>query len=88
MNELVTTVEALPLYEATISSLVRTIFWIIVIGYALRAIARISVVYAVNKTHEELKKQQFNAPTHSHQQTHQKSKTPDAEDVDFIEIKD
>ena len=49
MNELVTSVEALPLYEATISSLVRTIFWIIVIGYALRAIARISVAYAVNK---------------------------------------
>ncbi len=88
MNDLVNSVEALPLYEATISSLIRTIFWILVIGYALRAIARISVVYAVNKTHEELKKQQFNAQPTSHQQTHQKSKTPDAEDVDFIEIKD
>lgn len=88
MNELVTTVEALPLYEATISSLVRTIFWIIVIGYALRAIARISVAYAVNKTHEELKKQSFNTQSSNHQAYHQKSKTPEAEDVDFIEIKD
>jgi len=88
MNELVTTVEALPLYEATISSLVRTIFWMIVIGYALRAIARISVAYAVNKTHEELKKQSFNTQSSHHQASHQKSKTPEAEDIDFIEIKD
>lgn len=88
MLEVFTSISENPLQEATISSLIRTIFWIIVIGYALRFIAKLSVVYAVNKTHEELRKQSFNDQTHQSNSHKKKQMTPDAEDVDFIEIKD
>jgi ABC-type lipoprotein release transport system permease subunit len=88
MLEVFTSISGHPLQEATFSSLIRTIFWIVVIGYALRFIAKLSVVYAVNKTHEELRKQSFNAQPHQSHSHKKKQMTPDAEDVDFIEIKD
>jgi mannitol-specific phosphotransferase system IIBC component len=75
--------------EASIGSLLRTVFWIVVSFYVIRLIARMSVVYAVNKTREELQNQtnHYNNQAKGNARSNQRN-VPDAEDVEYIEIKE
>jgi hypothetical protein len=79
------------LMYATLGGVIRTIFWIILISYLLRFIARMSVQYAMNKTQEEMQRQ-FQQQQHQQQyqnkQQSSKSHEPVGEYVDYIEIKD
>ena len=75
---------------ATLGGVIRTIFWIILISYLLRFIARLSVQYAMNKTQEEVQRQfqqQQRQQAHRHK-SETKTKEPVGEYVDYIEIKD
>ena len=82
-------VESVPLLEGNLGSLIRTIFWLVLIGYAIRWIARLSVIYAVNKTQEELNQRVNRTSDHATQKRNARSfREPEAEDVDYIEIKD
>jgi hypothetical protein len=74
-----------PLYSASLWGVIRILLWIIFISYLLRMIARMSVNYAMNKTREELERQQSQVSTQS---TPKKNQTPVGEYVDYIEIKD
>ena len=82
------------LMYATLGGVIRTIFWIILISYLLRFIARMSVQYAMNKTQEEMQRQfqqqQQQQQQQQYQNKHQSSKShePVGEYVDYIEIKD
>ncbi len=80
------------LVYATLGGVIRTIFWIILISYLLRFIARMSVQYAMNKTQEEMQRQFHQQQQYQQQQYQQKqstrSKDPVGEYVDYIEIKD
>ncbi len=72
-------------YSASLWGVIRILLWIIFISYLLRMIARMSVNYAMNKTREELERQQRQATT---AQPTKKNQAPVGEYVDYIEIKD
>jgi hypothetical protein len=72
-------------YQASLWGVIRVLLWIIFISYLLRMIARMSVNYALNKTREELERQQGQT---SSQPKPKKNQTPVGEYVDYIEIKD
>ena len=72
-------------FSASLWGVIRILLWIIFISYLLRMIARMSVNYAMNKTREELERQQNQ--THV-QNTNKKNRAPVGEYVDYIEIKD
>ncbi len=74
-----------PIYTASLWGVFRILLWIIFISYLLRMIARMSVNYAMNKTREELERQQRQATA---QPSPKKNQTPVGEYVDYIEIKD
>jgi flagellar biosynthesis/type III secretory pathway M-ring protein FliF/YscJ len=74
-----------PMYTASLWGVIRILLWIIFISYLLRMIARMSVNYAMNKTREELERQQRQATA---QPSTKKNQTPVGEYVDYIEIKD
>jgi hypothetical protein len=74
-----------PMYTASLWGVIRILLWIIFISYLLRMIARMSVNYAMNKTREELERQQRKATA---QPSPRKNQTPVGEYVDYIEIKD
>jgi hypothetical protein len=79
------------LMYATLGGVIRTIFWIILISYLLRFIARLSVQYAMNKTQEEMQRQfqqQQQQQQYQNKQQSSKSHEPVGEYVDYIEIKD
>ena len=79
------------LMYATLGGVIRTIFWIILISYLLRFIARMSVQYAMNKTQEEMQRQFRQQQQHYSNQNRPeepKRKEPVGEYVDYIEIKD
>ena len=72
-------------YQASLWGVIRILMRIIFISYLLRMIARLSVNYALNKTREELERQQRQQTP---QPTPKKNQTPVGEYVDYIEIKD
>lgn len=79
------------LVYATLGGVIRTIFWIILISYFLRFIARMSVQYAMNKTQEEMQRQFHQQQQYQQYQNKQhppKGHEPVGEYVDYIEIKD
>ena len=79
------------LMYATLGGVIRTIFWIILISYLMRFIARMSVQYAMNKTQEEMQRQfhqQQQQQQYQNKQQSSKSHEPVGEYVDYIEIKD
>ncbi len=81
------------LVYATLGGVIRTIFWIILISYLLRFIARMSVQYAMNKTQEEMQRQFHQQQQYQQQQYQNKQHPPKGHEsvgeyVDYIEIKD
>jgi Na+(H+)/acetate symporter ActP len=80
------------LVYATLGGVIRTIFWIILISYLLRFIARMSVQYAMSKTQEEMQRQFHQQQQYQQQYQNKQQPTkghePVGEYVDYIEIKD
>jgi hypothetical protein len=75
--------------EASFGGLLRTLFWIVVSFYIIRLITRVSVTYAVNKTQQELQNQRAFYEEQARKQSKSKrNNIPEAEDVDYIEIKE
>jgi hypothetical protein len=78
-----------PLIEASFGGLLRTLFWIVVSFYIFRLITRVAVTYAVNKTQQELHNQRAFYEEQARKQSKSRGNTiPEAEDVDYIEIKE
>ncbi len=88
------------LYEASLSGVLRIIFWIIVVSFIIRLIARMALPYVMKKAQENM--QQRMRDMHQQQRPqrpegdvsiHSASKnashkSQEGEYVDFVEIKD
>lgn len=88
------------IYEASISGILRIIFWIIAISFLLRLIARLLLPYAVKKAEENMRqkmndfqnsqrpqRQDGDVSIQNGGKTHHQS-TKEGEYVDYVEIKD
>ena len=74
---------------ASLSGVLKTIFWIFIISGIIRLVVRYTANYAVSKVNEEVNRnQKREADTHAKRKTTSGNKTPASEYVDFIEIKD
>ena len=87
-------------YEASLSGILRIIFWIIAISFLLRLIARLALPYVMRRAEENMR-QKMNDFQNSQRPTRTEgdvsidnggspnnSKNRDGEFVDYIEIKD
>jgi hypothetical protein len=85
--------------EASISGVIRIIFYILLFSALLRLIARLAVPYVVKKSQENLRKQAENFYQQQQPQrpegevrveskANKNSKSNDGEYVDYVEIKD
>jgi hypothetical protein len=88
-------------YEASLSGVLRIIFWIIVISFVLRLIARMALPYVVKKAEENMRQrmsdfqQQQQRPQRQEGDVsiqnggrQQSGSSKDGEYVDYVEIKD
>lgn len=90
------------IYEASLSGVVRLIFWIIAISFVIRLIARLALPLVVNKAQESMKRQaeQFYRQQQEaarprregevtvESTTRKPHQAPSGDYVDFVEIKE
>ena len=86
-------------YEASLAGILRIIFWILVVSFVIRLIARLAIPHVVRaaqeRMHEQMRNQQHareerrpegEVRVESH--PNNKSKNNDGEYVDYVEIKE
>ncbi|MFM7618823.1 MAG: hypothetical protein ACKO5Y_03205 [Bacteroidota bacterium] len=74
---------------ASLTGLVRIIFWLIVVSSIFRFFIKLTANYAVRRVNEEVKQQQRReGEVHVQHQTNTRKPTSEGEYIDYIEIKD
>ena len=87
-------------YEASLSGVLRIIFWIIVISFLVRLIARLALPYVMKKTEENMRQKMNDFQNSQRPQrqegdvsiqsgsAHKSNSSKDGEYVDYVEIKE
>jgi hypothetical protein len=74
---------------ASLTGLVKIIFWLIVVSSIFRFFIKLTANYAVRKVNEEVKQQQRReGEVHIQKETKTRKSAPEGEYIDYIEIKD